>query len=73
MTATSTPLDGMDTSQVEMMEELCLCLDENDNVIDSSSKLTTHYGEGIRHRAFSVLIFDSNCLNKPSISSSGTR
>ena len=60
MTATSTPLDGMDTSQVEMMEELCLCLDENDNVIDSSSKLTTHYGEGIRHRAFSVLIFDSN-------------
>ncbi len=59
MTATSTPLDGMDTSQVEMMEELCLCLDENDNVIDSSSKLTTHYGEGIRHRAFSVLIFDS--------------
>jgi len=60
MTATSTPLDGMDTSQVEMMEELCLCLDENDNVIDSSSKLTTHYGEGIRHRAFSVLIFDSD-------------
>ena len=40
MTATSTPLDGLDTSQVDMMEELCLCLDENDNVIDSSSKLT---------------------------------
>jgi geranylgeranyl diphosphate synthase type I len=42
-----------------MMEELVLCLDSDDNVIDSSSKFTTHHGEGILHRAFSVLIFDS--------------
>ena len=59
MVDTSTPLDGLDASQAEMMEELVLCLDIDDNVIESSSKLTTHYGEGSLHRAFSVLIFDS--------------
>ena len=59
MVDTSTPLDGLDASQAEMMEELVLCLDTDDNVIGSSSKLTTHYGEGSLHRAFSVLIFDS--------------
>ena len=59
MVVPSTPLDGLDSSQAEMMEELVLCLDSNDNVIDSSSKFTTHHGEGILHRAFSVLIFDS--------------
>jgi len=59
MVDTSTPLDGLDASQAEMMEELVLCLDTDDNVIESSSKLTTHYGEGSLHRAFSVLIFDN--------------
>ena len=59
MVVPSTPLDGLDSSQAEMMEELVLCLDSDDNVIDSSSKLTTHYGEVSLHRAFSVLIFDS--------------
>ena len=59
MVVPSTPLDGLDSSQAEMMEELVLCLDSDDNVIDSSSKFTTHHGEGILHRAFSVLIFDS--------------
>ena len=59
MVDTSTPLDGLDASQAEMMEELVLCLDTDDNVIESSSKLKTHYGEGSLHRAFSVLIFDS--------------
>ena len=59
MVDTSTPLDGLDASQAEMMEELVLCLDTDDNVIESASKLTTHYGEGLLHRAFSVLIFDS--------------
>lgn len=53
-------LSGHDTSQAEMMEESCLCLDENDEVISTASKLTTHLGDGIRHRAFSVLIYDSN-------------
>ena len=59
MVVPSTPLDGLDSSQAQMMEELVLCLDSDDNVIDSSSKFTTHHGEGILHRAFSVLIFDS--------------
>ncbi len=59
MVVPSTPLDGLDLSQAEMMQELVLCLDSDDNVIDSSSKFTTHHGEGILHRAFSVLIFDS--------------
>ena len=45
MVDTSTPLDGLDASQAEMMEELVLCLDTDDNVIESSSKLTTHYGD----------------------------
>ena len=49
MVDTSTPLDGLDASQAEMMEELVLCLDTDDNVIESASKLTTHYGEGLLH------------------------
>ena len=42
-----------------MMKEMCLVVDENDKVIDSVSKIDCHRGKGIRHRAFSVLIFDS--------------
>ena len=52
-------LTDYDSSQAGMMVEACLCLDENDAVIDTASKLQTHLGEGIRHRAFSVLIYDS--------------
>ena len=63
MVVPATPLDGVDSSQAEMMEELVLCLDSEDNVIDTSSKLTTHHGEGILHRAFSVLIFDTQGLS----------
>jgi len=36
-----------------------MAVDENDRVIDSVSKIDCHRGKGIRHRAFSVLIFDS--------------
>ena len=49
-----------DLTQTMMMEEMCLLVDENDNVIGSKSKLECHQGIGVRHRAFSVLIFDSN-------------
>lgn len=52
-------LSKLDSSQLEMMKEMCLVVDENDNVIDSVSKIDCHRGKGIRHRAFSVLIFDS--------------
>jgi geranylgeranyl diphosphate synthase type I len=52
-------LTDHDSSQAGMMVEACLCLDEHDTVIETASKLQTHLGEGMRHRAFSVLIFDS--------------
>ena len=52
-------LSKLDSSQLEMMKEMCLVVDENDKVIDSVSKIYCHRGKGIRHRAFSVLIFDS--------------
>lgn len=60
MSASDDALSGHDTSQAVMMDEACLCLDENDAVISSASKLESHLGDGIRHRAFSVLIYDSN-------------
>ena len=52
-------LSKLDSSQLEMMKEMCLVVDENDKIIDSVSKIDCHRGKGIRHRAFSVLIFDS--------------
>ena len=52
-------LSKLDSSQLKMMEEMCLVVDDNDNAISSASKIDCHRGGGIRHRAFSVLIFDS--------------
>jgi len=52
-------LENHDSSQFEMMNEMCLVVDIDDNVTGSESKLICHKNEGIRHRAFSVLIFDS--------------
>ena len=46
-------LSKLDSSQLEMMKEMCLVVDENDKVIDSVSKIDCHRGKGIRHRAFS--------------------
>ena len=43
-----------------MMAEPCILVDADDNAIGSASKFETHAGSGLRHRAFSVLIFDSN-------------
>jgi len=48
-----------DEIQSEMMAEMCLVVDEQDNVIGSETKHACHRDGGIRHRAFSVLIFDS--------------
>ncbi len=53
-------LDGEDPDQAEMMDEMCILVDIDDNPIGSASKLDCHRGAGFRHRAFSVLIFDSN-------------
>ena len=48
-----------DEIQSEMMGEMCLVVDIDDNVIGAESKLSCHKDDGIRHRAFSVLIFDA--------------
>ena len=52
-------LGGHDSIQSEMMGEMCLVVDIEDNVTGVESKLICHNNDGIRHRAFSVLIFDS--------------
>ena len=52
-------LSGYDKSQAEMMAERCILVDLKDNMIGSESKLACHIEENLLHRAFSVLIFDS--------------
>ena len=52
-------LSGHDSMQAEMMDERCILVDSDDSVLGSETKLTCHYGDGLLHRAFSVLIFDS--------------
>ena len=53
-------LEGLDSGQRSMMSELCILVDENDKPIGGASKKDCHYGEGALHRAFSVLLFDTN-------------
>jgi len=52
-------VEDHDSIQAEMMGEMCLVVDSDDNVIGAETKLDCHKDDGIRHRAFSVLIFDS--------------
>lgn len=51
-------LSGQDSSQAEMMSEMCILVDSADKMTGSDSKFNCHYEEGILHRAFSVLLFD---------------
>ncbi len=51
-------LQGHDDSQADMMQERCILVDSSDNVIGSETKLKCHYGDGLLHRAFSVLLFN---------------
>ena len=53
-------LQGYDSEQIEMMEENCILVDEEDNIIGKDSKVNCHLGEGKLHRAFSVLLFNSS-------------
>ena len=53
-------LEGLDSDQRSMMSELCILVDKEDNPIGSASKKDCHYGEGALHRAFSVLLFDTD-------------
>ena len=52
-------LDSHDSIQTEMMGEMCIVVDKEDMVTGTESKLNCHKNKGIRHRAFSVLIFDT--------------
>lgn len=56
-------IDQFDKHQVELLNEACILVDDNDNVIGSESKKVCHLMEnidkGLLHRAFSVMIFNS--------------
>ena len=51
-------LSGQDSSQAEMMSEMCILVDSSDRKIGSDTKLNCHFGSGILHRAFRVLLFN---------------
>jgi len=53
-------LQGYDQEQIEMMEEACILVDEEDNILGKDTKVNCHLGEGKLHRAFSVLLFNSS-------------
>tara|TARA_B100000029_G_scaffold63942_1_gene57273 strand:+ start:862 stop:2577 length:1716 start_codon:yes stop_codon:yes gene_type:complete len=52
-------LQGHDDSQAEMMSERCILVDSEGNSIGSETKFHCHFEDGLLHRAFSVLIFDT--------------
>ena len=60
MNIEDSPLVEHDPSQSDMMQEMCLVVDSKDNMTRAESKLACHYGEGTRHRAFSVFLFDES-------------
>jgi len=53
-------LTGYDSIQAEMMEESCIHVDAQDNILGPVSKYKAHRDEGVRHRAFSALIFNQD-------------
>ncbi len=53
-------LDAADQAQASLMAEAVIQVAENDTVIGPMSKLETHQGTGHFHRAFSVLLFNTN-------------
>ncbi|XP_064613948.1 isopentenyl-diphosphate Delta-isomerase 1-like [Liolophura sinensis] len=54
---------GLDQTQIELMKEECILVDENDKNIGSASKKVCHLLEninkGMLHRAFSVFLFNT--------------
>ena len=60
MNQTKPELQGYDSEQIEMMEENCILVDEDDNIIGNDSKVNCHLGDGKLHRAFSVLLFNNS-------------
>ena len=59
MTDALSGLQGYDEDQVRMMDELCIIVDNEDNVKGQDTKVNCHLGKGKLHRAFSVLLFNS--------------
>jgi len=55
-----TQLAGHDEQQAALMAESLIAVDEWDNVLGPISKVEAHRGPGQFHRAFSLLVFDSN-------------
>ncbi len=51
--------ESSDSTQASMMAEAVLQVDENDVVVGQISKADSHYQSGSLHRAFSVLLFNS--------------
>src|SRR3989338_9239239 len=55
--------EGADEIQIQLMEEKCLVVDENDKVIGTESKKNTHLmvniNKGLLHRAFSIFLFNT--------------
>jgi len=49
-----------DLEQLNLMSEAIIGVDESDNEVRAVSKVEAHHSSGILHRAFSVLLFDSN-------------
>ena len=54
-----TQLAGHDEQQAALMAESLIAVDEWDNVLGPISKVEAHRGPGQFHRAFSLLVFDS--------------
>ena len=53
-------LESYDVMQAAMMEESCIQVDSSDNIIGPISKFIAHRGNGVLHRAFSVLLFNED-------------
>lgn len=61
--ATDTVFAGLDSTQIELMKEECILIDNDDKNIGAASKKTCHLLEninkGMLHRAFSVFLFNT--------------
>ncbi|PWY72884.1 Isopentenyldiphosphate isomerase, partial [Aspergillus heteromorphus CBS 117.55] len=57
-------LVGRDEEQIRLMNEMCIVVDEDENEIGMASKRACHLlpniTQGLLHRAFSVLLFDTS-------------
>nr|XP_033787438.1 isopentenyl-diphosphate Delta-isomerase 1 [Geotrypetes seraphini]XP_033787439.1 isopentenyl-diphosphate Delta-isomerase 1 [Geotrypetes seraphini]XP_033787440.1 isopentenyl-diphosphate Delta-isomerase 1 [Geotrypetes seraphini]XP_033787441.1 isopentenyl-diphosphate Delta-isomerase 1 [Geotrypetes seraphini]XP_033787442.1 isopentenyl-diphosphate Delta-isomerase 1 [Geotrypetes seraphini] len=55
--------DHLDQRQVQLLEEMCILVDDNDQKIGAETKKNCHLNEnidkGLLHRAFSVFLFNS--------------